>query len=103
MDRQDHEGLSWEAASPRPPNVQSSTPVPPHRVFTAQHEANLATGVGGDGTVGVAHHGEEGLAELAHLLDEVQMQPLAFTWGAQAVWAAVMVFLTMPPSSSRPS
>lgn len=28
-------------------------------VFAAEHEADLATGVGGDGTVGVVHHGEQ--------------------------------------------
>lgn len=54
---------------------------PAHRVFATQHEANLAAGIGGDGTVGIAHHREEGLAEMPHLLDEVEVQPLALTCG----------------------
>ena len=53
-----------------------------HWVLAAQHEADLAAGVGGDGAVGVVHHREESLAELPHLLDEVQVQPLALTYGA---------------------
>lgn len=51
--------------------------------FAAQHEANLAAGVGGDGAVGVAHHREERPAEVLHVLDEAQVPPLALTLAAQ--------------------
>lgn len=52
-------------------------------VFAAQHEADLAAGVGGDGAVGVFYHREQSLAELVHLLDKVQVQPLTFALTAE--------------------
>lgn len=63
-------------------------------VFAAQHEANLATGVGRDDAVGLGHHQEERLAEL-QLLDEVQVQPLALAEDCTSVveWLPSMVEL----------
>lgn len=52
-----------------------------HRVLAAEHEANLPAGVRGDGAIGIFHHGEQRLAELTHLLNEIQVQPLALTYG----------------------
>lgn len=40
-----------------------------HRVFTAEHEADLAARVRRDCAVSVVHYGEERLAEGAHFLD----------------------------------
>lgn len=51
-----------------------------HRVLAAEHEADLAAGVRGDGAIGVFHHREQRLAELTHLLNEIQVQPLALTY-----------------------
>lgn len=50
-----------------------------HRVLAAEHEANLPAGIRGDGAIGVFHHREQRLAELTHLLNQIQVQPLAFT------------------------
>jgi hypothetical protein len=45
-------------------------------VLAADHETNLARGVGGDGGVGVLDGGEDGLARLLEVGDERQVQPL---------------------------
>lgn len=50
-----------------------------HSVFTAQHEANLATWIGGNGAVGVIHYWEEGLAKGLHLFNKLQMKPLTLS------------------------
>lgn len=50
-----------------------------HGVLAAEHEADLAAGVRGDGAIGILHHREQRLAELTHLLNEIQVQPLALT------------------------
>lgn len=50
-----------------------------HSIFTAQHEANLATWIGGNGAVGVIHYWEEGLAKGLHLFNKLQMQPLTLS------------------------
>lgn len=69
------------SCAPLPPPTPGTGQLEAHRVFAAQHEADLAAGVGRDGAVGVAHHGEERPAEVLHVLDEVQVQPLALAWG----------------------
>lgn len=51
-----------------------------HRVLAAEHEANLPAGIRGDGAIGVFHHREQRLAELTHLLNEIQVQPLALAY-----------------------
>lgn len=51
-----------------------------HRVLAAEHEANLPAGICGDGAIGVFHNWEQRLAELTHLLNEIQVQPLALTY-----------------------
>lgn len=51
-----------------------------HRVLAAEHEANLPTGICGDGAIGIFHNREQRLAELTHLLNEIQVQPLALTY-----------------------
>lgn len=50
-----------------------------HRVFTAEHEADLAARVRRDGAVSVVHYGEEGLAEGVHFFDQLQVKPLALS------------------------
>lgn len=45
-------------------------------VLAADHEANLAGGVGGDGGVGVFGDGEDFLAGLLEVGDERKVQPL---------------------------
>lgn len=55
-----------------------------HRVLAAEHEANLPAGIRGDGAIGVLHNREQRLAELTHLLNEIQVQPLALTYGERA-------------------
>lgn len=45
-------------------------------VLGADHEADLARGVGGDGGVGVLGDGEDGAAVLLELGDERQVKPL---------------------------
>lgn len=67
-----------------PPAPSHLRTAPAHWVFAAQHEANLPAGIGGDGAVRVVHYGEERLAELPHLLNEVQVQPLALPCGQWA-------------------
>lgn len=54
-----------------------------HWILTAQHEANLPAGVGRDCAIGVLHHREQRLAELTHLLNEIQMQPLALAYAGK--------------------
>ena len=51
-----------------------------HRVLAAEHEANLPAGIRGDGAIGIFHNREQRLAELTHLLNEIQVQPLALTY-----------------------
>ena len=79
------QGCVSETCSPGPPARLPPRPggqsTSAHWVLAAQHEADLAAGVGGDGAVGVVHHWEERPAEVPHLLDEVQVQPLALTYG----------------------
>lgn len=55
-----------------------------HRVLAAEHEANLPAGIRGDGAIGVLHNREQRLAELTHLLNEIQVQPLALTYRERA-------------------
>lgn len=55
-----------------------------YRIFTTQHESNLATGISWDGAVGVFHHGEQGLAEVSHLLYQLQMEPLTLSCESDA-------------------
>lgn len=74
---QGRQGSAFVPTAPLPAPGGSAA----HRIFAAQHEAYLAAGVGGDTAVSVGHHREERLAELSHLLDEVQVQPLALTCG----------------------
>lgn len=50
-----------------------------HRVFTAEHEADLAARVGGDGAVSVVHYREERLAKGVHFFDQLQVKPLTFS------------------------
>ena len=45
-------------------------------ILAADHEADLAGGVGGDGGVGVFGHGENLLAGLLEVGDQRQVQPL---------------------------
>jgi hypothetical protein len=45
-------------------------------VLAADHETNLARGVGGNGGVGVFDGGEDGLARLLEVGDKRQVQPL---------------------------
>ena len=45
-------------------------------VLGTDHEADLAGGVGGDGGVGVLDGGEDGLAGLLEIGDDVEVQPL---------------------------
>lgn len=65
-----------------------------HRVLAAEHEANLPAGICGDGAIGVFHNREQRLAELTHLLNEIQVQPLALTYrekGRRKVRAAPLL------------
>lgn len=48
-------------------------------VLGADHEADLAGGVGGDGGVGVLGNGEDGLAVGLELGDEGQVKPLVLS------------------------
>lgn len=50
-------------------------------VLGADHEADLARGVGGDGGVGVLGDGEDGAAVLLELGDERQVKPLVLGCG----------------------
>lgn len=50
-------------------------------VLAADHEADLAGGVGGDGGVGVFGDGEDLLAGLAEVGDQGEMEPLVFGCG----------------------
>jgi hypothetical protein len=50
-------------------------------VLGEHHETNLATGVSGDGSVGILNNGEESAAESLDLLDKRKMEPHAFTLG----------------------
>lgn len=47
-------------------------------VLAADHEADLAGGIGGDGGVGVFGDGENLLAGVTEVGDEGEMQPLVF-------------------------
>ena len=47
-------------------------------VFAADHEANLAGGVGGDGSVGVFDGGEDFFAGLFEVGDQGEVEPLVF-------------------------
>lgn len=47
-------------------------------VLAADHEADLAGGVGGDGGVGVFGNGENLLAGVTEVGDEGEMKPLVF-------------------------
>ena len=47
-------------------------------VLAADHKANLARWVGGDGSVGVFDVGEDGLAVLLELGDQGKVEPLVF-------------------------
>ena len=78
--------LSWPPCQ-APATLPGGQSTAAHWVLAAQHEADLAAGVGGDGAVGVVHHWEERLAEVSHLLDEVQVQPLALAYGGGAGWS----------------
>ena len=49
-------------------------------VLAANHEADLAGGVGGDGGVGVLDDGEDLLAGLLELTDQLEVKPLVFGW-----------------------
>ena len=49
-------------------------------VLAADHEADLAGGVGGDGGVGVLDDGEDLLAGLLELTDQLEVKPLVFGW-----------------------
>lgn len=49
-------------------------------VLGAHHEADLATGVHGDRRVGVADGGEDFLAGLLHVLDDVHVEELVLAW-----------------------
>lgn len=50
-------------------------------ILAADHEADLAGGVGGDGGVGVFGDGEDLLAGLAEVGDQGEMEPLVFGCG----------------------
>lgn len=50
-----------------------------HRVFTAEHEADLAARIRRDGAVSIVHNREERLAEDAHFFDQLQVQPLTLS------------------------
>lgn len=49
-------------------------------VLGADHEADLARGVGGDGGVGVLGHGEDLLAVLLELGDQGKVEPLVLSY-----------------------
>lgn len=49
-------------------------------ILAADHEADLAGGVGGDGGVGVLGDGEDLLAVLLQLGDERKMEPLVLSY-----------------------
>ena len=48
------------------------------RILAADHEADLAGGVGGDGGVGVFGDGEDLFAGVAQVGNQREMQPLVF-------------------------
>lgn len=50
------------------------------RVLAADHEANLAGGVGGDSGVGVLGDGEDLLARLLEVGNKVKVEPLVLSW-----------------------
>jgi len=50
-------------------------------VLAADHEANLAAGIGGDGGVAVLGDGEDLLAVLLELADERHVKPLVLSLG----------------------
>lgn len=52
-------------------------------VLAADHEANLARGVGRDGGVGVLGDGEDFLAVLLELGNEGEMEPLVLSYLAE--------------------
>ena len=54
-------------------------------VLAADHEADLAGGVGGDGGVGVFGDGEDLLAGLAEVGDQGEVQPLVFGCGGRTL------------------
>ena len=60
------------------------------RVLAADHEADLAGGVGGDGGVGVLDRWEDFEAGLAQGGDQGEVEPLVFGWmwrrGQHGVW-----------------
>ena len=49
-------------------------------VLGADHEANLARGVGRNGGVGVLDVREDSLARLLEVSDDVEVQPLVLSW-----------------------
>lgn len=71
-----HPTVTQEAAGRRQVGGTADT----HWVLTTQHEADLPAGIRRDGAVSIFHHREQRLAELPHLLNEIQVQPLALTW-----------------------
>lgn len=48
-------------------------------ILGADHEADLTRGVGGDGCVGVLDGGEDSLARLLEVGDDVKVQPLVLS------------------------
>ena len=65
-------------------------------VLGADHEANLAGGVGGDGGVGVLDDGEDLLAVLLELGDEGEVKPLVLSCSEEKVsvgrWGAMVIY-----------
>lgn len=65
-------------------------------VKAANHEADLARGVGGDGGVGVLDIGEDLLAVLLELGDQGEVEPLVlgFMRSQQLLFSAIKVTMT---------
>ena len=54
------------------------------RILAADHESNLARGVGGDGRVSILHGWEDFLAILLQLGDEREVEPLILGYEEQS-------------------